>query len=158
MPSHSMNSSSIYWSPHNVWIAKLEIEGGPYLPCPHPGCTLAFTAPGGLQWHSWTRKHKFTSNPPTPPSYACLLQRFQPLLTIKTSAKTPHTGCTGQTSDLQQLVPLYSDSEGSDNKLSPLGFLPSASVKTRGLCLVLRWRIRWYVGVYQSRDETRSYV
>ena len=29
-------------------------------------------------------------------------------------------------------------------------------VKTRVLCLVPRWRIRWYVGIYQSRDKTRS--
>ena len=31
-----------------------------------------------------------------------------------------------------------------------------ASVKTRVLYLVSRWRIQWYVGVYQSRDEIES--
>lgn len=119
-----MDSSSIYRSPCNVQITNLKIEGGPYLPCPHLGCILVFSAPGSLQWHSWTRKHKFASNLSSPPSSAHLLQWFKPWLMVETPAKTPHTG---QTSDLQQPVPFYCDSEGSDNKLSPLGFSPLAS-------------------------------
>ena len=121
-----MDSSSIHRSPRNVRIAKLKIEGGPHLPCPHRGCILAFTAPGSLRQHSWTGKHKFTSNlnPPSPPTSARLLQRFKPWLTVKSPAETLHTGWT---SNWQQCIPLYSDSEGSDNELSLLVFPPAAS-------------------------------
>ena len=84
-----MDSSSIYWSPHNVYIASLWNEGGPHLPCPHPGCISAFSAAGSLWQHSQTGKHKFASNSPPPPSSAHLLQWFKPQLTVETPTKTP---------------------------------------------------------------------
>ena len=60
-----------------------------------------------------------------------------------------------------EIVGVESDSDGSgkreDEDLSLL-YKEALTVKTRVLSLVLRWRIRWYVRVYQSRDETGSYV
>ena len=48
-------------------------------------------------------------------------------------------------SDVQELYLVRSNKRGAHNLLKP-----------EVLCLVPRWRIRWYVGVYQSRDETGS--
>ena len=133
VPTTNMDSSgphNLYKSPRNVRIANLQNEGGPWIPCPHPGCVLSFTTPNGLRKHSRTGKHKFDPNPqPAPPS-ACLLQRYKPQLTMETPGKTPHIH---KVFSSKKPTPLHSDSEGSDqesvvrDELSPLGFTPSAS-------------------------------
>src|SRR5882757_2110043 len=45
----SSGPRNIYKSPHNVRIANFQNTGGPWIPCPYPGCILSFTTPNGLQ-------------------------------------------------------------------------------------------------------------
>ena len=126
MDSESFTPCHIHASPHNVRIANIQNNGGPWIPCTYPGCIATFVSPSGLRRHSRIGKHIFPSSPQPQPTSAHLLQRFKPQLTIETPAKVL---CARKPPKPSQPA-LYSDSEDSndespqqsDRLLSPLDF------------------------------------